>query len=193
MTKKYEFLAIGSSAGGIEALKTILPRLPADYPLSIGIVQHIGADSPQILAKFFSELCAMKVKEAEDKEPLCPGTIYFAPAGYHLLVSKEQTFHLSVDEPVHFARPSIDVLFETAALSFGNKAIAAVLTGANDDGAAGLSQIKKQGGLTLAQDPSTAHFPTMPQAAIDLRKPDFILSLEGIANFLVQLTRDKGI
>lgn len=180
-------IVLGSSAGGIEALKKILPKLSKDYPLSVALVQHIGSESPQILAQFFSGLCSVSVKEAEDKEKIEPSHVYLAPVGYHLMISEDFTFSLTVEEPVNFARPSIDVLFETAAVAYREKLIGVVLTGSNEDGAAGLAAIKNYGGVTIAQDPNTAQFPPMPLAAINLVAPDLILPVEKISSFLVGL------
>lgn len=185
-------IVIGSSAGGIEALKRILPILPKGYPYSVAIVQHIGSESPQILAQFFSGICDLLVKEAEDKEKIETSCIYIAPVGYHLMVSEDFSFSLTVEEPVNYARPSIDVLFETAALAYRNQLIGIVLTGSNEDGAAGLTMIKQLGGVAIAQDPDTAQFAPMPLAAVKKAKPDLILPIEKISSFLVSLNSAQG-
>lgn len=181
---KYTAIVIGSSAGGIEALKSILMRIPEAYPLSIFVVQHLGARSPQTLVQFFSSICRAPVKEIEDKDFIKPGVIYFAPVGYHALVEGDFSFSLSVEEPVNYARPSIDVLMETVAEAYKEKAVGIILTGANHDGALGLKMIHDYGGMTVVQDPETAAFPAMPEAAIGEHQPTCILNLLEIGNVL---------
>jgi len=182
-----QMIAIGSSAGGIDILKKILIRLPKGFIPSIIVVQHIGAESHQTLAQFFSELCQIPVKEAEDKEKIDGGTVYFAPSGYHLLVEENQSFALNLDPLVNFARPSIDVLMETAAAAFGEKMMGVILTGANQDGAAGIKKIGEMGGITVAQDPLEAAYSAMPQAAIDIAELDYILTSEKIVDLIAGL------
>lgn len=173
---KYDAVVIGASAGGMQALTAILPLLPAGYPLPVVVVQHISPQSDNYMVRHFANLCTMKVKEADEKELLLPGTIYFAPPNYHLLIEQNRTFSLSTEGRVKFSRPSIDVLFESAADAYCSRLIGVILTGANDDGSHGLLRIKRCGGLTIAQTPDTAEASAMPQAAISLAKPDLILS-----------------
>ena len=182
---RYELIVIGCSLGGMYALETILCSLPADFETPIAIAQHRHKKSNDRLADFFQRSCKVRVSDADDKQWIEPSTVYFAPADYHLLVEKGE-FSLSVDEMVHYSRPSIDVLFESAADAYGSALIGVILTGANDDGAAGASRIKNRGGLVVAQDPKTAEAPVMPQAAIDTGAVDQILPLEQIGPFLVE-------
>lgn len=181
---KYQAVVIGVSAGGIAALEKILPNISKDCALSIMIVQHITADGGNYLVEHFSSSCALPVIGAEDKQAIEPGTIYFAPANYHLLVERQKSLALSVQAKVNYSRPSIDVLFETAADAFCKKLVGVVLTGANADGAAGLARVKKMGGLTVVQSPDTAEVATMPLAAIKSTKVDYVLRLSEIGPFL---------
>ena len=160
-------IVIGASAGALQALTQILPILPADYPLPIIIVVHIPADRKNILAPLFQSKCRMAVREAEDKEEALPGVIYFAPPDYHLLVEMDGTLSLSNDEEVFFSRPSIDVLFESAADAYGPALVGVILTGANPDGAQGLKAIAEAGGVALVEEPATAYADAMPLAALE--------------------------
>ncbi len=177
-------ITIGSSAGGIEALKSLLVHVPKGFSGCILVVQHLGTRAPATLVNFFSQVCTAPVKEMEDKAFIEAGTIYFAPPGYHALVESDYSFSLSVDDAVNFARPSIDVLMESVADVYRDKAAGIILTGANHDGAEGLKAIKEAGGITMVQDPATASFSSMPEAAIETQKPDFILTLPQIAGML---------
>lgn len=179
-------VVIGASAGAIQALSEILPALPADYPSPILVVVHVPADRSNILAPLFQPKCRMTVREAEDKEPALPGTIYFAPPDYHLLVEQEGTLSLSTEEPVLHSRPSIDVLFESAADAFGDAVVGIVLTGANADGADGLKAIAAAGGVALVENPSTAFADAMPLAAIQACPSARVLPLGGIASYLTK-------
>lgn len=183
----YEAVVIGVSAGGLAALDRILPALRSDFCLPILIVQHIGADSDSYLPTHFDIRCPMKVKEAEDKERIQRGKIYFAPPNYHLMVEPDRCIALSIDEKVNYSRPSIDVLFETAAVTYRQKLIGVVLTGANQDGARGLARIKQYGGLTIVQDPDSAEVDTMPRAAMEATDVDRVLPLQDIAPLLNKL------
>lgn len=180
----YKAVVMGTSSGGLTALKTILPALPANFALPVIIVQHVGAASDGFWIEMLNKLCNLQVKEADEKETIKQGYIYVAPPNYHLLVERDETFSLSIDERVNFARPSIDVLFESAAMAYKDGLIGIILTGANHDGASGMRRIKECGGLTIAQDPATAESPTMPQAAIRFSKIDHILSLKKIIDLL---------
>jgi two-component system chemotaxis response regulator CheB len=177
-------VVIGASVGAIEALLALLPMLPAQYPFPVLVVVHLPPDRKSALAELFSARCKIAVKEADDKELLCAGTLYFAPADYHLLVEPDLTLSLSNDEPVHFSRPAIDVLFQSAADAFGSDLTGVVLTGASSDGALGLQAVSANGGCALVQDPSTAEGKTMPLAAIAACPDAQVLTLEEIATFL---------
>ena len=178
---RVDALVIGASAGGVEALSTLLPALPKGMRATVFVVVHLPRERPSLLADLFNARSAVAVVEAEDKMPIEPGTVYFAPPDYHLLVDGEPYIALSVDDPVNFSRPSIDVLFESAAEVYGERLAAMLLTGANEDGAAGIAAVARAGGLTLVQDPATAQVSTMPAAAIRRTRPDFVLPLAGLA------------
>ncbi len=181
---KFEAVVIGVSAGGLEALDKILPKLLDRFPVPVLIVQHLSPDSDDFLSKRFERRCKNNVKEAEDKDTLTPGTIYFAPPNYHLLVEPDKSLALSVDPRVNFSRPSIDVLFETAAEAFLDKLIGVILTGSNEDGANGLAAVKEHGGLTIVQDPQTAVAEQMPMAALKTTKADYVVALHEVAALL---------
>jgi two-component system chemotaxis response regulator CheB len=179
-----EAVVIGASAGALEALSVILPSLPADYRLPVLVVVHVPPDKKSILAELFQAKCKVKVREAEDKEPICDGTVYFAPPDYHLLVETDQSLSLSNDEPVLYSRPSLDVLFESAADAYGPSLIAIVLTGANQDGAKGLRAVAEAGGITIVQSPEGAYAAAMPEAAIAECPSAKVMSLKEIAAYL---------
>lgn len=187
MKRHERAIVMGVSAGGTEALCQLLPIFPADYPFPLIVVQHLHPLQDDFLAQHYDSLSALSVKEAEEKEPIQTGFIYIAPPNYHLLIEDDRTFSLSIDPRVNFARPSIDVLFESAADVYGARLIGVILTGANQDGADGLRLIQKRGGLVIVQDPTTAMAPTMPQAAIGTTHKPHVLSLTGIGSFLLQL------
>lgn len=182
----YAIVVIGTSLGGLRALQVLLAGLPKDFPLSVAIAQHRHRNSDETLSLFLQQHCALPVTEAEDKETILPGRVYLAPADYHLLVEGAR-FALSTEAPVCYARPSIDVLFESAAEAYGEKAIGAILTGASSDGSQGLLQIKRRGGLAVVQEPTTAEAKTMPNAAIAAVSVDWIVPLGEIAPLIVQL------
>ncbi|RYD42242.1 MAG: chemotaxis protein CheB [Verrucomicrobiaceae bacterium] len=179
-------VVIGASVGAIDALSVILPALPEDYPLPVLVVVHVAQDSRSMLADLFASRCRIPVKEAEDKEPVAGGTIYFAPAGYHLLVEPDFTLSLSSDEPVLYSRPAIDVLFESAADAYGDCLTGVILTGANSDGARGLSAICLSGGTAYVQHPHTATGAAMPQAALASCPLVLPMTLEEIASTLTR-------
>ncbi|MBF0509567.1 MAG: chemotaxis protein CheB [Deltaproteobacteria bacterium] len=183
----YQAVVIGVSAGGMEALSDLLPPLPDEFSWPIIIVQHMHPTQGDYLAELLCRRCAVKAKEADDKEKIQPGWIYLAPPNYHLLIERDQTFSLSVDEKVNFARPSIDVLFESAVDAYGSGLIGIILTGANHDGAYGLHLIKQCGGLTIVQDPAHAAHPVMPRSALDMTKVDHVLPIPGITRLLIEL------
>lgn len=174
-------IVIGGSAGAFAALKLLLPALPPALTVPVMVVVHVPAGRPSAIPEIFNRGTDVAVREAEDKEPLAAGTVYFAPPGYHLLVEADRTLALSTDAPVHHSRPSIDVLFESAADVFGGGLLGVILSGANSDGAAGLQAIARCGGTTIVQRPDTAEQPAMPQAALDAVAPTAALSVEEIA------------
>ena len=186
MSGAAEAVVIGASAGAVQALSRILPALPADYPLPVLVVVHVPAD-PSGIASLFNAKCRLPVREPEDKDPILPGTIYFAPASYHLLVETDRSIALSVDEPVLFSRPSIDILFESAAESYGANVVGVVLTGANEDGADGARALAAGGGMVLVEDPDTAFAATMPAAALARCPAARSLSLDAIAETLIEM------
>jgi two-component system, chemotaxis family, protein-glutamate methylesterase/glutaminase len=182
----FEIVVVGASTGGLKALQVLLSRLPEEFSLPLVIVQHRGRDIETGLCEFLARSSSLPITEPEDKERMLPGRAYLAPRDYHLLV-ESGSFALSTDAPVAFARPSIDVLFESVADEYQDRAIGVILTGANQDGAHGLAAIKAQGGLALVEDPVTAACREMPAAAINLTKVDRILPLQEIATNLHEL------
>lgn len=185
----YKAVVIGASVGGVNALQQVLAPLPVDFPLPILVVQHRVPAPNDFLAFSLNESCRLTVKEADEKELVKPGYVYVAPANYHLLVERDKTLSLTVDARVCYSRPSIDVLFETAADAYLSGLIGIILTGANHDGAAGLKKIQEKGGLAIVQDPATAESGVMPRSAIQGANVDRILSLAEIASFLAQLSK----
>ena len=184
---KYEAIVIGVSSGGMNAMKVMFSLLPANFSTPIVIVQHIGARSENIWVQLLNDKCKLEIKEADEKEKIEKGKIYIAPPNYHLLIEQDRTFTLTVDERVNYARPSIDVLFETAAEAYQNRLVGIVLTGSNNDGSKGLKRIKEYGGLTIVQQPDTAESSFMPASAIATVQPDYILPLEAIINLLIEI------
>ncbi|AZG36277.1 MULTISPECIES: chemotaxis protein CheB [Shewanella] len=180
----YRAVVIGASAGGLAAVGAILAELKSTFCIPILLAQHISPHVESHLATHFAAKTALAVKEAEDKDPIKRGSLYIAPSNYHLLVGFDGCTALSIDPPVNYSRPSIDVLFESAADYFGNELIGIILSGANSDGAAGLKKIKQRGGLTVVQSLDSAEVKTMPQAAIEAANADHILSLKDIGHFL---------
>jgi two-component system chemotaxis response regulator CheB len=183
-------VAIGASAGGFDALLMLLQHLPRAGRLCVAIVLHMPQEHHSTLPELFAARTAAQVREAQAHAPLEAGGVYIAPPGYHLLVEADQTFSLSCDPPVHFSRPSIDVLFESCADAFGSDAAAIVLTGANEDGARGLARIVAAGGVAVVQDPRDAQHPTMPLAALRQVRPHAVLPLAGIARLLQTWSRN---
>lgn len=179
-------VVVGTSLGGLSALRIMLQALPGDFRPAIAIVQHRDRTSGESLSRTLQQESRLPILDVEDKEPICSGCVYLAPADYHLLVDPGQ-FSLSVDPPVSFAKPSIDVLFESAAEVYQSSTIGIVLTGANHDGAEGLAKIKARGGYTIVQDPRTAECPSMPEAAIARSVVNQVLPLEKISSLLVKL------
>ena len=183
---RYEAVVIGASAGGLQALRTVLRGLPADFPVPITVVQHRLASSGKRLCGLLDKACELSVRQAEEKELPRPGCVYVAPPNYHLLFEGDGTYSLSTDERVQHARPSIDVLFESAAETYGDRLIGVILTGANRDGSAGLARTKQAGGLAVVQDPATAEAAAMPRAALEATCVDRTAPLEEIAPLLVE-------
>lgn len=184
-----EALVIGASSGAIEALNQLLPVVPPEARIPIVVVVHLPPNRPSLLAEIFAKRCLVPVREPEDKEPITRGSIWFAPANYHLLVEADRSFALSIDVPVNFSRPSIDVLFESAADAFGQNLCCVVLTGANEDGAQGASSIRRQGGLVIVQEPGSAEAKEMPTAAIARANPQIVATLPEIADLIRLATR----
>ncbi|NGX58558.1 MAG: Chemotaxis response regulator protein-glutamate methylesterase [Chlamydiae bacterium] len=185
MSGKYDAIVIGGSAGSFEAICTILKKLPEKFSLPLFVVLHLDQNPDSSLAHYLNKITKVDVIEANDKEEIQPGTVYIAPPNYHMLVEENRTISLSSDLKVCFSRPSIDVLFESAADVYGEKLIAVILSGANSDGTKGFKKIKERGGMTIVQNPATAAFDYMPNSARDNNRIDHILSLEEIGTFLV--------
>jgi two-component system chemotaxis response regulator CheB len=173
-------IVIGTSAGGLAALSTLLEKISSDYFRPVIVVQHRYRDQNNLLEDVLQAKCKIKIKQADEKEKIEKGIVYIAPPDYHLLIEKDLTFSLSSDDLVSYSRPSIDVLFESAALALGRSLIGILLTGANSDGANGMQKIRAYGGLTIAQSPAEAAFPYMPQAAIDNKSAMLVLTLAEI-------------
>ena len=184
--RTYEIVVVGCSLGGMHALEVILNGMPRAFPLPIAVVQHRHRASNETLPSYFRRFSRLPVVDAEYKQWLRPGTVYLAPANYHLLVERGE-LNLSVDEKVRYSRPSVDVLFQSAADAYGAHVIAVVLTGANDDGALGVKRVKARGGLVVVQDPEKSEAPEMPRAAIAAAPVDQVLPLDRIASYLVDL------
>ena len=185
----YEAIVMGVSSGGLSALKTLFSRLPKDFNTPIIIVQHNNPLSENLWIKLLNDKSNLEIKEADEKESIEPGKVYIAPPNYHLLIEKNKTFTLTVDERINFARPSIDVLFESAADAYRNKLIGIVLTGSNNDGTDGIKRIQEYGGLVVIQDPKTAESAYMPASAMAAVQPDYVLPLESIADLLLKITK----
>jgi two-component system, chemotaxis family, protein-glutamate methylesterase/glutaminase len=185
-------IVIGASAGAVEALSRILPALPAGFALPVLLVVHIPSDRENLLIELFRPQCRVAVKEAEDKEHIRPGTVYVAPPDYHLLVERDGRLSLSSEEPVLFSRPSIDLLFESAADAYGSGLAGVILTGASRDGANGLRAVCEAGGVALVQDPASAQSPVMPRAALEACPDARVCTLEQVASFLTELETTIG-
>jgi two-component system, chemotaxis family, protein-glutamate methylesterase/glutaminase len=171
----------------VQALSEVLPALPAGSRTAVFVVLHLPRDRPSLLVEVFSRKCALAVREAQDKEPVVPGTVYFAPANYHLLIDEGPQLALSADELVHHSRPSIDVLFESAAEIYRERLLGVILTGASEDGAAGLAAVHDAGGITVIQEPQSAQSSLMVLSAMQRRSPDMVLPLAEIARLFAGL------
>lgn len=187
--RRYRAVAVGASAGGLQALTDILGGLAADFALPILVVQHLHATDDGRFAAHLDQSTRLTVVDARDKEPILPGQVYVAPANYHMLVERDETIALSIDERVNHSRPSIDVLFESAAHVFGARLIAVILSGASADGALGMHTVVTVGGFGIAQDPASAEHPVMPRAAIAAARVETVLSPQSIAQKLSELDR----
>jgi len=188
---RYAAIVVGASAGGVEALLQIYSALPKAFDIPILTVLHLPEERRSQLSDVFAMRLGRDVREGSDKVAIEPGVIYFAGPGYHLSVERDFTLSLSQEERVHFSRPAIDILFDSAADAYGPGLVGVLMTGANEDGAQGLATIKRRGGLTIVQDPTEARMSTMPLAALKLQRPDHILSLNGIGSLLAKLERSK--
>jgi two-component system chemotaxis response regulator CheB len=186
----YSIASIGTSWGGLTALTRLLGGLPADFSIPIVVVQHRSKDSDRLLTQLLQDATDLKVCEIEDKDELCKGTVHVAPANYHVLV-EEGYLSLSIEDPVRFSRPSIDVTFSSAGDTYGARALGVILTGANEDGARGLAHIVKRGGRALIQDPKTAEIPIMPEAAIHAVPTAEIIPLGNLAPRLIAVSQQE--
>lgn len=189
----YGAIVIGGSAGSIDALGVLLAALPASLRAPVLVVLHLPRNRPSLLCRIFQDRCALPVREAQDKEPIAAGTVYFAPPDYHLLVDAGPALALSVDPPVHYSRPCIDVLFESAADAYAGQLIGIVLSGANHDGASGLAAIHAGGGLSLVQDPASAPVSAMPEAALQRTTASQALEPQAIAALLLSLHTEGSL
>lgn len=190
---RIELVAIGASAGGVEALSMLLQALPADFPAALAIVLHIPPDRFSLLPQLYASRCALPVKEVEDKEMVQAGTVYFAAPDYHMLVEPDKSFALSQEEPVNFSRPSIDLMLDSAAAAYGERLLGIILTGGSPDGAEGLRAVREQGGRAWVQDPAGADASAMPAAAIERAGADRILGVAALAQCLAALGQNNGI
>ncbi|RZL65675.1 MAG: chemotaxis protein CheB [Variovorax sp.] len=187
VVRAVDAVMVGASAGGVDALIALFSDLPPTWRLPLVTVLHLPEGHESRLAEVFRHRLPFDVREAEDKRPVLPSTLYFAPAGYHLSIERDRVFSLSCEPPVLYSRPSIDVLMASAADAYGPALGAFLLTGANFDGAAGLASIHAAGGFTAVQDPGEAQVSTMPMAAIARHTPDAVLPLSGLRALLLQL------
>jgi two-component system chemotaxis response regulator CheB len=187
----YSIVVVGASWGGLHALSVLVAGLPAEFAVPLVLVQHRSRDAHSLLGELLQDHTPLTVCEVDDKQPIARGFVYLAPADYHLLV-EEGHFALTVDEPVRFSRPSIDVTFSSAADAFGPRVVGVALTGANEDGAAGLRRIVDRGGRAVVQDPESAEVRTMPAAALRSVPSADVVALEGIAGRLVDLVYGGG-
>lgn len=185
--KKYKAIIIGASAGALEALSVILPAFRHDLDMPIFVIVHVPPGKRSVLADIFASKCSLEAVEPEDKQPIKSGVIYFAPPNYHMLIEDEYSIALSSDDEVLFSRPSIDVSFESAAEVWGDELIGVILTGANQDGARGLSAVAKASGKAIVQEPSEAYAAAMPEAARKACPDALILPLEKIASHLLSI------
>jgi two-component system chemotaxis response regulator CheB len=192
MSCAVDLVVIGGSAGAIEVLHRVIEQLPADFSPATAVVIHVPPDGPNLLAEIFTTRDGLNVKLAEDKEPIAGGTIYFATPDYHLLVEKGGTFALSMDERVHFSRPAIDVLFESAAEAYGNRLLGVILSGANADGAAGLLAVARVGGITAVQSLESAEMIAMPASALQAVPGSIEVDVGSLVELLKKCGEEDG-
>ena len=185
----FEAVVAGCSAGGLKALHVFLSGLTSDLPVPVVVVAHTGTEDISTMCDLLSRSSALPVAEAQERHVLRPGCVYLAPTGYHLYIERDFRFSLSIDDKVCYVRPSIDVLFQSAADALGSRVVAVVMTGANEDGAAGLRAVRGRGGIGIVQDPQDAEVPSMPAAALALAGADYCVSLTGIAPLVNELCR----
>jgi two-component system, chemotaxis family, protein-glutamate methylesterase/glutaminase len=190
MSRKPEIVVIGGSAGALEPLLDIVRTLPRELTAPVAVVLHMGARQPSQVPYLLGRVTTRPVREPDDKEPLVPGTVYIAPPNYHMLIERSGSIALSVDEPVNFSRPSIDVLFESAAEAYGAGVVGLVLSGANHDGAQGLRRIAEAGGVALVQAPASAEHAVMPAAALECVPRAHQLAEAAIAPFLGRICEE---
>jgi two-component system chemotaxis response regulator CheB len=186
-----QIVALGASLGGLQAVQTLLRGIPAQFGCTMVLTQHRRADPDSMLVELLAKHCALPVVEPEDKTPLEPNTLYVAPGDYHMLV-EEGHVALSVDAPVCYARPSIDVLFESVADAYGPAAVAVMLTNSNEDGATGAQAIKRAGGVVLVQDPQSAESPVGPLSVLARTQVDAVLEIDALAIELVKLCKRRA-
>ena len=187
----FQLIVIGASAGGIQAYLHIVKQIPADFKTPVVLVQHILSNQTSSFARILNNQTPLAVLEIEDKLAIKPGHIYTAPPGYHVLIEQDGTFALSVDAPVHFARPSIDVLFHSAANVYADRLIGVLLTGANADGAAGLKHIQQAGGTVMVEDPESAHMPEMPRSGLNATGTSCVYTLETLPDKLIAIVKEN--
>jgi two-component system, chemotaxis family, protein-glutamate methylesterase/glutaminase len=188
----FEIVAVAASAGGLSALGHVLSHLPPDFPAAIVVVQHLDPRHRSLMAEILGRRTSLQVRQAQEGDQLRQGTVYIAPPDHHLLVNSDGTLSLSRSELVHFVRPSADLLFESVAASYQERAIAIVLTGTGSDGSMGIVAIKKLGGTTIAQDEKNAEYSGMPAAAVATKNVDFVLTLDEIAAALITLVMKRN-
>ncbi len=188
----FEIVALAASAGGLAALSKVLGALPAEFPTPIAVVQHLDPRHRSLMAEILGKRTPLEVRQAQEGDELHAGWVYIAPPDHHLLVNGDGTLSLSHSEMVHFVRPSADLLFESMAAGYGERAIAVVLTGTGSDGDMGVQAVKEQGGTVIAQSEETAEYFGMPGAAIATKSVDFVLDLDEIAPALVTLVMGEG-
>ncbi len=188
--RRQPIVVIGASWGGVEAIIKLLSLIPDDFPASVVLVQHRHNDAHAGFERSLRRYTTLPVREVEDKEPMLPASIYLAPANYHLLLERDWTFSLCVSPPVYFSRPSIDVTMQSIARIAGDRVIGVLLTGANEDGTAGLAAIQRAGGYTVVQDPEEAASGAMPRHAVEQKVVDRVMKLKEIIPFIVDLLRE---
>jgi two-component system chemotaxis response regulator CheB len=192
VTQRFDLVVIGGSAGAIEVLAKLLSGLTEKFTLAVAIVIHLPPEGPNVLHEILAGPGAPPMKLAEDKEPIAPGTIYFAPPDYHLLVESGHTFALSQDDRVHYSRPAVDVLFESAAEAYRDRLLGIILSGANADGAAGLKAIVASGGVAVVQALESADMIAMPAAALEAAPASREMDVKAMADLLRELGESNG-